>query len=187
MNLDIIKGEITRLWFCMDFLKIELSSDHNNTVSGSLLPQATALYNNVSVFLCLLQIPYGLPCLGSPGASATCAGLPQILRLWEVYSSEGSVLWLVCERGQVSAAGAFLGASSGIAQILTLARGSDLSVATPAFCTQPYDPDSDLILSGRHWYQSAVHTNKSLLASADLINLGKYLLLCWYWKSVYVF
>lgn len=81
VNLDFIKGEITRLWFCMDFLKIELSSDHNNTGSGSLLPQATALYNNVSVFLCLLQIPYGLPYLGSPGASATCAGLPQILGL----------------------------------------------------------------------------------------------------------
>lgn len=40
-----------------------------------------------------------------------------------MYSSEGSVLWLVRERGQVSAAGDFSGAGSGIAQILTHAVG----------------------------------------------------------------
>lgn len=89
-------------------LKIKLCSNYSNTRSSLPLAQATTLYNPVHK-LFSLHVPffrYVMVCLAfvSLGASPSRTGLLQILWLREVYAGKGPVLWLVCERGQVSPA-----------------------------------------------------------------------------------
>lgn len=189
VNLDFVKGEITRLWFCMYFLKIKLTSDiriQSQVFCCHRRQHCTTLSTNISIFLCLLQIRYSLPyfrfsrCIGCLCRTAT--------NIWTVRNA--------LKQGIHTAAGAwerageccwcFLGCRQWNSSNFDMCCRLLFSVVIPALCTQPYTSDSDLILSHRHWYQSSVLTNKSPLTSADLISLGKYILFCWYcwycWK-----
>lgn len=147
----------------------------------------TVLSTDVPVSLCLHQIPYGLPYFWF----SRCIGY--LCRTATSIRTVRSVL----KRGIRTAAGVWERAGECCRRFprcrqwnssnFDVCCGLLLGIAIPAFRTQPYAPDSDLILSHGHWYPSSVHTNKSRLTCADLITLGKCILFCWYWKSLYIF